>query len=360
MKLFEEYPWLEDETVILHRMTTEDVPALKEFTENGRVYETLPSFLYELKYEDKQELIAKMDEECFLTKESLLLGVYGKEATGSLLGIAEVYNYEPKKEKASIGYRLDPSVWGRGIGSRVTALLKAYLLEEADLKTITAHVLHDNRASARVLQKNGFLLKYPGLWEDWGFPDLLLTDKYVYKRDADKLPPVHVEAMELIYRAETEMLRKGVPDGCTIDAPFLRLRSEIRDEQRVLVEFDVSAAYGGRRGWLNLGSWKSPADPVSFERKDPMVTIRSPLLTLSCTGTGETAAPTEREGTFYFGNDTEFRPVEKHDGVKEACGCSLEWHFPDDGSLAAKAAALPCKEIIMAWREGFVRYGEGG
>lgn len=37
-------------------------------------------------------------------------------------GIAEIYNYEPKKAKASIGYRLDEKYWGRGIATQTVRL----------------------------------------------------------------------------------------------------------------------------------------------------------------------------------------------------------------------------------------------
>ncbi len=40
-----------------------------------------------------------------------------------MLGIAEVYAYEERKPKASIGYRLVERAWGRGIATEVAGLL---------------------------------------------------------------------------------------------------------------------------------------------------------------------------------------------------------------------------------------------
>ena len=113
MILFEEYPSLTDGTVSIRKMTEADAKALRYFAGKVCVYETLPTFLYELRYEDKIRTIRLVDEECFDTRESILMGIYLDENPGRLIGIAEIYNYEENKDKASISFRLDDSVWGR-------------------------------------------------------------------------------------------------------------------------------------------------------------------------------------------------------------------------------------------------------
>ena len=163
-------------------MTAADARALNDFTHSERVYEFLPTFLYEQKYEDAAEMLKKLHAECFETLESLLLGVYLNDASDELVGIAEVYNYEPDRQKASIGYRLAEHVWGRGIATRVTRLLKDYLIGRAGIRVITAHVMIENEASAAVLRKNGFMVQdvdYHVL-EDWGFEAPVVVDKYVF------------------------------------------------------------------------------------------------------------------------------------------------------------------------------------
>ena len=73
-ELFEEYPYLEGENLILRKLNMSDADALAELTSRKKVYETLPTFLYELKYPDKRKAIALMDAECFDT----FLALYGK------------------------------------------------------------------------------------------------------------------------------------------------------------------------------------------------------------------------------------------------------------------------------------------
>ena len=56
------------------------------------------------------------------------------------------------------------------------------LIDDAQVRTITAHVMPENKASAKVLSKNGFVNLYSNVPEDWGFGKLSPTDKYVFKR----------------------------------------------------------------------------------------------------------------------------------------------------------------------------------
>lgn len=182
MQLFEEYPCLEDDCVILKKITAENREELDAFRKNSRVYRYLPTFLYEQKYENVETVLERMDAECFDTGESILLGVFLKDNPSKLIGIAEIYNYEAQKEKASIGCRLSDAYWGQGIAARVVELLKAYLTGTLQLRTVTAHIMKANAASEKVVSKCGFLCLYPDLPEDWGFPEPVLTDKYVYKK----------------------------------------------------------------------------------------------------------------------------------------------------------------------------------
>lgn len=66
------------------------------------------------------------------------------------------------------------------------ALLTDYLIGEVGLKTVTAHILRTNEGSAACVLKNGYVQKFSNIYEDWGFDEPCLTDKYVYKKDFRK------------------------------------------------------------------------------------------------------------------------------------------------------------------------------
>ena len=193
-RLFDEFPRLESDRLILREWAAADAPAMEMIVHDPDVYRFLPTFLYEQSYVDIGEMISCVRKECFDTHDSILLGIFLKNDPERLVGIAEIYNYEPEKEKASIGYRLNRRYWGKGIASETAALLVKYLIEQTDIRKITAHVMAENEASARVLEKNDFVLRWTGLREDWGRESPVLINKYMYKLSPEqKQSFIHLE-----------------------------------------------------------------------------------------------------------------------------------------------------------------------
>lgn len=182
MALFDEMPRIERGRLVLREIVDSDADALAELARCTSVYRYEPTFLYEQRYDDPHVAIANMRAECFDTRESILLAICLRDNPNEMLGIAELYAYEPRKPKVSIGCRLIKAYWGLGIASEVACLLKDWLLSETDVRTITAHVQVGNHASERTLEKGGFVCLYPGVWEDWGHDEPVLVDKWVYKR----------------------------------------------------------------------------------------------------------------------------------------------------------------------------------
>ncbi|MBQ1552453.1 MAG: hypothetical protein IIZ66_02805 [Clostridia bacterium] len=53
-----------------------------------------------------------------------------------------------------------------------------WLYSRTDTEIITASTMIENKASARVLQKNGFQLTASGVPEDWGYEQPTVADKW--------------------------------------------------------------------------------------------------------------------------------------------------------------------------------------
>ena len=183
MKLFDQYPSLQNDLISIHKMGPADAEAIKKLSEDPRVRKTVPSFLYEYKYEDKSLVIEREEEECFRTKENILLGIYLRSEPEKMVGIAEIYGYEEDKLKASLGDRILPDYWGKGISTAVVSLLTDYLIDEIGLNEVTAHILRGNNASSACGRRNGYVLEASGIYEDWGKDEPCLIDKYVYKKE---------------------------------------------------------------------------------------------------------------------------------------------------------------------------------
>ncbi len=173
-KLFSVIPCLGNETLMLRKLTVCDADGLRELTESAEVYRFLPTFLFEKKQEDAEETIRRMYDACL--EESLILGIF---FNGEFSGLAEVYGLRVPLRKVSIGYRLLPRFWGKGIATEAVRLLVGWLLQETDVRIITASVLPENCASAGVLKKNGFRCALHSVPEDWGYERPVLADKWI-------------------------------------------------------------------------------------------------------------------------------------------------------------------------------------
>lgn len=178
MKPFDEIPYLENERLILKQITHDDADRLDRLRHEQTVYRYVPALLFERKYEDVHELIERLYDTAFKEKDSLFLGIYLKEEM-RLCGIAELYAYKPQLLRISLGYRLLEEYWGRGIATETVKLLVDYLEQQTDIRFITASVMRENKASARVLQKNGFRMLDGEVQEDWGHSEQVTVTKWI-------------------------------------------------------------------------------------------------------------------------------------------------------------------------------------
>jgi len=172
--LFQEVPQLKGGNLLLRQLTAEDAEDLGKLAGNDRVYRLEPSFLFERQYDDPREAISRMYDGTLT--DSLIWGVFQDQR---FCGLAEIYGYRAPIRKISVGYRLLEEMWGRGIATEALRLMTEELLERRPIEIITASTMIENRASARVLQKNGFTLVNHAVEEDWGFPTPTLADKWI-------------------------------------------------------------------------------------------------------------------------------------------------------------------------------------
>jgi [ribosomal protein S5]-alanine N-acetyltransferase len=75
---------------------------------------------------------------------------------------------EPRARAADIGYGLIPSVWNRGYATEGVRAFSDWLLEQPAIECVTADTAVTNPASARVLEKSGFVETGTGFDPDDG------------------------------------------------------------------------------------------------------------------------------------------------------------------------------------------------
>jgi RimJ/RimL family protein N-acetyltransferase len=80
------------------------------------------------------------------------------EVDGALAGGAGVHPHTGERHGvAEFGYWLARAYWGRGIATEAAQLVTAYGHRQRQLRRLEAHILAPNIASARVLEKSGFI-----------------------------------------------------------------------------------------------------------------------------------------------------------------------------------------------------------
>ena len=173
-ELFPEPPALAGSRLCLQPLSLSDADSLRMLVQEESVYRYLPTFLFEKKYDQPKDVLLRLYDEGL--NDSLILGVFMEQR---FCGLFEVYGFRAPIHKASVGYRLLQEEWGKGIASESLGMMIDELLTGRGIEIITASTMLQNRASAHVLQKNGFTLVNHAVEEDWGFPEPTLTDKWI-------------------------------------------------------------------------------------------------------------------------------------------------------------------------------------
>ena len=162
--------------ILLRNLTEQDLPAFTDMRNDKRIYRYEPTFLIELQGtpESAMEAVMNMD---LRRDRQIISAICEAGDPDTLIGLAELYDYKKSGKVISIGHRLRPEYWGRGIGSRCIHALVDYIKENTEAELITAHVVPANKASAGCVLKNGFeyLITKP---EDWGYDEPTIADVY--------------------------------------------------------------------------------------------------------------------------------------------------------------------------------------
>ena len=77
----------------------------------------------------------------------------------SLVGIISLKDIDLVNKKANLGYWIGDQYWGNGIASESVALVINHAFSVLGLEEVYANVYSENKASMRVLEKNGMTKK---------------------------------------------------------------------------------------------------------------------------------------------------------------------------------------------------------
>ncbi len=101
------------------------------------------------------------------------------EADGKMAGgIGLILNGDVYIKSAEIGYWLGEQYWGKGIATEAVRQMTEYAFYYFDLVRLYAEVFETNKASMRVLEKNGYYLE--GVRRKAVFKNEVLMDDYIW------------------------------------------------------------------------------------------------------------------------------------------------------------------------------------
>ncbi len=80
-----------------------------------------------------------------------------RASDGAFIGWCSLSRWNPDHRSASLGYCFDEAAWGRGCATEAAHSLLRWAFDELDLNRVQAETDTRNLASARVLEKLGFV-----------------------------------------------------------------------------------------------------------------------------------------------------------------------------------------------------------
>ena len=151
---FAPFPNLETERLLLRRVNPTDIKEIFALRSNPLTMQYIPRPLLKTD-EDALEHIAMIDTK-IETNEGINWAITLKD-NPKLIGVIGHYRIKPEHYRAEIGYMLLPEYHGKGIVSEAVKEAVNYGFQVMKLHSIEAIIDPDNHASAKVLEKNGFI-----------------------------------------------------------------------------------------------------------------------------------------------------------------------------------------------------------
>ena len=172
---FNPFPVLATERLVLRRAAASDVKEIFALRSDISIMKYIPRPLV-TNLDEALEHINNIDAK-IESKEGINWGITLK-GDDTLIGIIGFYRINAENYRAEIGYILHPSQSGKGLISEAVKKLVTYGFNTMNLHSIEAVIAPENVASAKVLEKNGFVQE--GLFKENQYFEGRFLDSAVY------------------------------------------------------------------------------------------------------------------------------------------------------------------------------------
>lgn len=138
----------------LHPYTLEDAASLQLMANNAKISDRMrDAFPHPYSLQDAEDFIKR----CMAGDIKWVFAIIYKGTLVGSIGIhlqTDVYS-----KTAELGYFVSESHWNKGIARKSVEMIVKYGFESLHLTRIFAGVFENNKASMKVLEKNGFVLE---------------------------------------------------------------------------------------------------------------------------------------------------------------------------------------------------------
>jgi RimJ/RimL family protein N-acetyltransferase len=168
-------PTLRSARLVLRPFTAADTDAIFTVFSNPRVmrYWDAPPWKERAQAERFIEVSRQIEREANGARLAI-----ERVADGTLIGQCSFFKWNPTFRSAGIGYCLDEAAWGQGFATEAIGALLRWAFETLDLNRVQADVDTRNPASARVVERFGFVLE--GTLREDCVVDGVVSDTWVY------------------------------------------------------------------------------------------------------------------------------------------------------------------------------------
>jgi RimJ/RimL family protein N-acetyltransferase len=160
---------------VIRDLRIDDAPSIAKYANNRKIWINLrDGFPYPYQLSDAENFLSKVAQQ---NPKTIFAIANDKEAIGSigLMPGEDVHRFT-----AEMGYWLAEPFWNKGIMSEVVSRFVEFAFEKFQLNRIFAEPYIGNPASARVLEKAGFVLE--GTLSASVFKNGKVLDQFLYAR----------------------------------------------------------------------------------------------------------------------------------------------------------------------------------
>lgn len=160
MKQFNDFflcvPYLETERFCLAPFTREDMDAYFDILRDSRVQKYLGGGVPLFDQEPHITNWLNNVNEKLLKRKLVFTWCVKEKVSGNVIGRIDLGGFV-KKTMAEVSYHYAYESWGNGVATEVAARVTEFGIKELGLRRIQGLVRVENKASIRVLEKNGYL-----------------------------------------------------------------------------------------------------------------------------------------------------------------------------------------------------------